>query len=127
MRNLFIIGAQRSGSTLLAQVLDLHPKIKLMTPVKPEPKYFLEKNYNGKQAYIDLFKGQEKNYDYFLEKSVSYIEHDDALKRICSDFPDARVLIILRNPIDRCLSNYRYSVENGMEKKRIFRSYSKFR
>ena len=117
MRNLFIIGAQRSGSTLLAQALDLHPKINLMTPVKPEPKYFLKKNYNGKQAYIDLFKGQEKNYDYFLEKSVSYIEHDDALKRIYSDFPDARVLIILRNPVDRCLSNYRYSVENGMEKR----------
>ena len=69
MKNLFIIGAQRSGSTLLAKTLDLHSKIELMTPVKPEPKYFLGSNYRGKQAYLDFFKIHEENHNYFLEKN----------------------------------------------------------
>lgn len=117
MKNLFIIGAQRSGSTLLAKTLDLHSKIKLMTPVKPELKYFLGSNYRGKQTYLDFFKIYEKNYNYFLEKSVSYIEHEDALRRINFDFPDAKILVIFREPVSRCWSNYKYSVENGIEKR----------
>ena len=117
MKNLFIIGAQRSGSTLLAKTLDLHPKIKLITPIAPEPKYFLEKNYDGKQSYLDLLNKLKGNFDYFLEKSVSYIEHDDALKRISYDFHDAKILLILREPVDRCWSNYKYSIENRVEKR----------
>lgn len=115
MKNIFIIGAQRSGSTMLAKVLDLHPEIKLMTPIHPEPKYFLKQNYMGKEAYTDLFKKYDKDHKFFLEKSVSYFEHTDALKRINDDFPDSKVLIILRDPIDRCWSNYKFSVNNGVE------------
>jgi len=117
VKNLFIIGAQRSGSTMFAKTLDLHPKIKLITPIKPEPKYFLDRNYDGKQTYLDLLKKFKGNFDYFLEKSVSYIEHDDALSRINCDFPDAKILVILREPVNRCWSNYKYSVENGIEKR----------
>ena len=88
-----------------------------MTPIKPEPKYFLGSNYRGKQIYLDFFKRYEENYNYFLEKSVSYIEHEDALKRINFDFPNAKILVIFREPVSRCWSNYKYSVENGIEKR----------
>jgi hypothetical protein len=126
VKNLFIIGAQRSGSTLLAKTLDLHSKIKLMTPIKPEPKYFLGSNYLGKQTYLDFFKIYGKSFNYFLEKSVSYIEHEDALKRINFDFPDAKILIIFREPVSRCWSNYKYSRENGIEKREFSEAIENF-
>ncbi len=117
MNNLFIIGAQRSGSTLLAKTLSFHPNIKLYSPINPEPKYFLDKNYQGKQTYTDMLKKIDGDYDYFLEKSVSYIEHDNALQRISCDLPNAKILVIFREPVSRCWSNYKYTYENGIEKR----------
>jgi hypothetical protein len=35
--------------------------------------------------------------------------------RIKNYYPDARILVILRNPVERAYSNYRFSVENGVE------------
>jgi hypothetical protein len=122
LNNLFIIGAQRSGSTLLAKLLEFHPKIKLISPVTPEPKYFLKDQYKGKQLYLDNFIPLNHTYDYLLEKSVSYIEHVDALKRINIDFPEAKILIILREPINRCWSNYKYSLENKVESRNFMDS-----
>ena len=76
MKNLFIIGAQRSGSTLLAKTLDLHSKIKLMTPIKPEPKYFLGTIIAANKFTLIFLKDMKKIITIFL-KSVSYIEHEE--------------------------------------------------
>ena len=45
MKQIFIIGCQRCGTSNLYGYLDQHPNIHLAKPIRPEPKYFLQKDF----------------------------------------------------------------------------------
>lgn len=118
MKHLFIVGAQRSGSTYLYQLLDDHPQVSMAHPVRPEPKFFLNEQWIAKGPdYYDktCFADRKASALYLGEKSTSYIESQEAATRIRHFFPDARILVILRDPVIRAYSNYRFSVANGLE------------
>lgn len=118
MNALFIVGAQRSGTTYLYYLLDAHPQICMARPPRPEPKFFLnpENFLNGKAHYEShYFKSFNADHLYIGEKSTSYIESRLAAERIKEFYPNARILMILRDPITRAYSNYRFSVMNGIE------------
>ena len=112
----FIIGAQRCGTTALAQLLDRDPRIELARPFRPEPKFFLDEglavrgtDYYERTYFSDsgaLRRG---------EKGTSYIESAEAASRIARAYPAARILAIVREPVARAVSNYRFSVANGVE------------
>jgi len=55
----------------------------------------------------------------FAEKSTSYIESSEAGVRIKRMFPDARIIVSFRDPVFRAISNYFFSVRNGLEKRSI--------
>lgn len=111
---LAIIGAQRSGSTFLYNVLNQHPDIKMYQPIRPESKYFLQNKSTGKQDLIDIF-GKINNEKFIGEKCTSYIESPEIGDKILGLFPQSKLLVILRNPIDRAISNYHFSKDNGLE------------
>ena len=118
MEILFIVGAQRSGTTYLYTMLDSHPQILMARPIRPEPKYFLrDSTYKRNSAYYEslYYESRRKEHLYIGEKSTSYIESNVAAERIKSMYPEAKILIMLRNPVTRTYSNYRFSVENGIE------------
>lgn len=118
MNHLFIIGAQRSGSTYLYHILDEHPEIAMSRPVRPEPKFFLnDQLYARGRAYYEdtYFSGHHGEIRYYGEKSTSYIESVVAANRIHQFYPNARILIILRDPVIRAYSNYRFSVAHKLE------------
>ncbi len=118
MKHLFIVGAQRSGSTYLYQLLDEHPQISMAHPVRPEPKFFLNEQgvAKGPDYYEQTcFADRKADALYLGEKSTSYIESPEAATRIQRFFPDARILVILRDPVLRAYSNYRFSAANGLE------------
>lgn len=118
----FIVGAQRSGTTYLYNILDEHPQIAMAKPVKPEPKFFLNdiEFKAGKQYYLQkYFNDVDDNVKVFGEKGTSYIEFSYVADRIYSFFANAKILIILRNPVDRALSNYFFSVDNGLESRSL--------
>ena len=117
----FIVGAQRSGSTFLYTILEDHPEICMAHPMKPEPKYFIDEK---------VYREDLSNYDYLFyahyinektrgEKSVSYFEMEEAAARIAKGFPQSKILVILRNPVNRAISNYYFSKENGLETRTI--------
>lgn len=118
MNHLFIVGAQRSGSTYLYHLLDSHPEVCMAKPVRPEPKFFLSDDlyrrgrefYEG--TYFTSIPGQTRCRG---EKSASYIESLTAARRIRDFYPDARILMILRDPVQRAWSNYRFSRQNRLE------------
>ncbi len=122
----FIIGAQRCGSTWLHSVLNEHPCIAMAKPVKPEPKFFL----NPDNSNIETDRYFQKHFSDTIdipikgEKSTSYIEYPEIAHRIRSLFPSAKAVVILRNPIHRAISNYRFSLQNGIEYRTIFQAFN---
>lgn len=115
-RHFFIAGAQRSGTTWLYRMLEQHPRIAMAQPLRPEPKFFISDALYGQGiAHYREHYFPAGEHDWFGEKSTSYIEHPIAAERIARHFPDALILFLLRDPVERAISNYRFSVDNGLE------------
>ncbi len=133
--NFFIVGAPKAGTTSLYYYLDAHPEV-FMSSIK-EPNYFSyqatadqqlyykEKGIATWDKYIALFKSIEQK-KAIGEASVSYLFYPEAAKKIKEKFPKARIIIMLRNPIERAISHYNMdyklgyidcSLENAIQKK----------
>ena len=127
--NLIIPGASRSGTSFLFGILKQHPQI--FTPPIKELQFFeKEIEYTkGMSHYSNHFKGSEC-YDVRMESSPPYFhkgilideqgkhkfnEQDDAVSRIAKHLPDAKILITLRNPIERLYSQYNKNYFQGKE------------
>lgn len=118
MNHLFIVGAQRSGSTYLYHLLNCHPQVVMAQPIRPEPKFFLsdEQPVRNRAFYErTYFSDYPPETCYLGEKSTSYIESQAATKRIREFYPDARILMVLRDPVLRAWSNYCFSKQHGLE------------
>lgn len=116
-KHLFIIGAQRCGTTYLYKILDSHPEVCMAKPVKPEPKYFMNPGTAGKgyETYLRTYFSNAGKAAWLGEKSTSYIECDEAAIAIKRIIPDATLLVILRNPVERAISHYAFSCEHRLE------------
>jgi len=116
-QHFFLVGAQRSGTTYLYHALNEHPDIEMAVPIKPEPKFFLAPDSLalGVGHYEATFFRGKPGARVRGEKSTTYIESEAAAGRIAAAFPDSRILISLRNPVNRAISNYWFSVNNGKE------------
>ena len=120
VERVFIIGVQRCGTTLLYHLLDEHPDIVMAKPVRPEPKVFLGDSLTGDaRSYDALLFPDDPPSQVRGEKSTSYLEYDDALRRMSITFPQAKVMVVLRDPVRRALSHYQFSVVNGLEQRSI--------
>src|SRR5919109_998147 len=109
--NFFIVGAQKAGTTSLYHYLKEIPGV-YMSRVK-EPAYFAP-NYvrpdpgrflRDKKEYLRLFENA-MGYIAVGEATPIYLWDPDAPKLIHQTVPYARIIIILRDPIERAYSNY---------------------
>ena len=111
----FIIGGQRCATTWLWRALSAHPDIEMAHPMRPEPKYFLKvpaENQSQDSYSKAHYSGTTKVRG---EKSTSYSESVPAVRNILAMFPKARFVMLIRDPIDRAISNVRFSRDNGLE------------
>jgi len=120
MPNFLVIGAMKSGTTALYYYLEQHPQI-YMSPIK-EPNFFC---YEGQVVadrnsitqigdYQDLFKGVSGE-KAIGEASHCYLYEPRAVERIEHYVPEAKLIAILRNPVDRAHSHFLHLVRNGTE------------
>ncbi len=111
-------GAPRSGTTFLAQALQRHPGIFLAQPIAPEPKVCLRDHPDGDAGlladYARFFAAAPAGTQR-VEKTTNYLENDAARPRLARVLPDARFLFILREPVARAYSNWKWSTKNGLE------------
>ncbi|HEY8456640.1 MAG TPA: sulfotransferase [Actinopolymorphaceae bacterium] len=112
-----IAGAPRSGTTWLRSALERHPRIWMAKPVVPEPKFFLVDDLytQGIEEYSRRWFSDVPAGCAAGEKSTNYLESAQAAERMAAHLPDVRLIFVLREPIARAISNYRWSVMNGME------------
>jgi len=127
--NFFIIGAAKSGTSSLYKYLDQHPQI-YMSPVK-EPHYFsyrekylfskgpndlkrMEGATSDLNSYLLLFK-HAANEKCIGEASTTYLDSLDAPHAIKSFVPQAKIIVILRNPVDRAYASFMHLRRDGVE------------
>ena len=115
--HLLVIGAQRSGTTYLHSLLDSHPEITMARPSRPEPKVFCdaEASARGVQWYRETYFAHASSERLLGEKSTSYIEDAAAPKRAAAMLGEAHIVVMLRDPVERAVSNWRFSTQNGLE------------
>ena len=131
-QNLFVIGSMRSGTTLLRNILAAHPEIYMN--VIDEPGSFADCGSRGidriisnreyrdnSDIYLKIFNSQN-NCTYNGESSSYYTCMpliNGAADKILEINPDARLLYIIRDPIDRTISHYWHRVVNDGESRSI--------
>ena len=101
--NFFIAGTMRSGTTSLARYLDAHPEVFVSHP--KEIHFFDLKFDKGIEWYSRLFANAD-GAAAAGDATPSYVYLEDAVTRMAQTVPEARVIITLRNPIDRAYSHY---------------------
>jgi hypothetical protein len=101
--NFFLIGAPRCGTTALSSYLADNPQVCFSRP--KEPHYFSLFAHASlddlETAYLArYFSHYRESHKAIGEGSVSYLYSPDALRRILHLNPEARFIVILRNPLD---------------------------
>lgn len=118
-RHFLVIGAQRCGTTYLRTLLDEHPGILMASPVVPEPKVFLtdEVVARGLGWYRATWFAAAAGHDDLVlgEKSTSYLEDPAAAARAAAVLGDARIIVQVRDPVERAVSNWQLSTRHGLE------------
>jgi len=99
------IGAMKSATTWLSECLRYHPEIFISSPKEI---HFFSINYDkGMNWYLKHFN-KSSNYKSKGEFSVSYLSHPEASKRIKKNLGEIKLLVSLRNPVERFISHYKY-------------------
>ncbi len=98
-----MVGCQRCGTTWTAAALRDHPQVYL--PTKKQS-YFFDRNYDkGIDWYLQKFSGVEPEQVAVGEIATGYCL-PEAVPLMAKHFPDIKLLMVMRNPIDRAYSNY---------------------
>lgn len=109
-----IIGAVKGATTWSARALARHPAVFIPGP---EPHFFSSEFANGPDWYLDLFADAAPG-AVIGEKSADYLAHPDAAARMAAFVPDARLIVQLRNPIERAYSDYCMLYRRGTVRER---------
>ncbi len=115
--NFFIVGAPKCGTTSLHEYLQHHPDVYM--PYYKEPHFFGTdlhgsrfRQFRSQPAkYLKLFR-DARGASRIGESSPWYLVSERAAAEIHSYAPDARIIIMLRNPVDMMYSmwsQFRYS------------------
>ena len=115
--NFLIIGAARSGTTTLYNCLKKHPLIYLPKNKRPEPHFFLKNKEfkKGYEYYIGKYFFNSSLNQIKGEASTSYLFQKYVPSRIYKYIPNCKFIIMLRNPVERAISNYLFTYNNGIE------------
>lgn len=101
-----VIGSQKAGSTSVHRALRQHPEV--FVPGKKELNFFfLDAEYRkGLPWYERLFETDAPGIKARGEASPGYICHPETPRRIHDALPDVKLVLTVRNPIDRAYSQY---------------------
>jgi hypothetical protein len=116
-----IVGAQRAGTTTLYRILEQHPAVARPT-VNKGIAYFDIANDRGPRWYRGHFPLRWQAHRHHgpdvvtFESSGYYLFHPLAAGRIARELPDVKVVVMVREPVERAYSAHRHEMARGYEK-----------
>ena len=121
--NLFLVGAPKAGSSLLWTMMKEHKDIFFSTNPEKEINYFsydelthnsYYKDYKVKSEYdyLKVFK-KGQSVKYLVDGSVSYFAYPSIPKKLYEFNSDAKIIVIVRDPVLRAFSHYNMDKRMG--------------
>ncbi len=138
--NLVVIGAMKCGTTALHRLLDKHPQIAMSDPKELNFFFGPVDATGGKQSGMSPAKAEQlgwtrgnwhRGVEWYAhhfppaavrgESSPGYTspDHPEVAARMAAVLPTARLVYLVRDPIDRALSQYRHHVAEGTERRPV--------
>jgi hypothetical protein len=113
-----IIGTQRGGTSSLFKYLAAHPNV--VRSLRKETEFFSREYFRGLgwyRAHFPLRVRASLRRDRLLtfEATPDYLFHPHAPARAAEIVPDAKIIVLLRNPVERAISHYLHMVAIGLE------------
>lgn len=106
-----IIGAQRSGTTSLFDALMHHSRVTV--PTRREVHYFDLNYWRGRRWYLRRFRRPPGMWS--GESSPYYLYHPAVPARLARDLPAARLIVLVRDPIERAWSQHQHNLATGRD------------
>jgi hypothetical protein len=121
--NFFIVGAPKCGTTSLSEYLRDHPNIFVSKP--KEPQYFSEdfpklRFVTSLDNYLKLFEKSSDKHLAVGEASATYLYSSVAINRIYQFNKKAKIIAILRNPVDMVYSLHSQFIYDFAEDEKEF-------
>ena len=123
-----ICGGQRCGTTSLYRALAAHPAV-LKAVLHKGVHYFDVGYHRGPRWYRGHFPSQRRAdrvmrrlgvVPQTFESSPYYMYHPHAVSRIATDLPWVRLVVLVRDPVERAYSQHAHEVARGFETERSF-------
>ncbi|HJU09290.1 MAG TPA: sulfotransferase, partial [Candidatus Binataceae bacterium] len=121
--NFFLVGAAKAGTTSIYAYLSEHPEIffpvikepHFFTQVRPAPEQrFLIEAVSKRSAYLKLY-AHASNHRVIGDASPSYLWHPEVPRRIHDEVPEAKIAVVLRDPVERAYSHYLMDYREGAQ------------
>ena len=106
--NTFIIGIQKAGTTSLDDWLNQHPQIYCYNTLKDVLLFFRFKSRKEMEDRMAKEIPAYNNEPVVLQSAVNYIFYPQYIQQLSENTPGARLIVLLRNPVDRAVSSYFY-------------------
>jgi hypothetical protein len=107
-----ILGAQKCGTSSLHNYLTQHPDV--IPPLRKEVHYF-DLNYGRGEDWYRAHFGRLDQPGLNLDSSPYYLFHPVVPERLHELLPDARLIVLLRDPVRRAYSHYWHERDKGRE------------
>ena len=107
------LGVQKAGTSWIHAVLRSHPDIELIATDNDKDSRFFSHFYDHGYEWYEQYYSGFNPLAVKGEFSTSYFYNSDAPARLKSYCPDAKLMVCLRDPVDRILSNHRHEIRLG--------------
>ena len=113
--NTILIGVQKAGTSSIYNWISQHPEVYGPQEIKDLHYFSLDKYFERGDSFLSSFYPNYNNEKIIMCGGVNYIYFPFVAKRINTFNPDAKLILILRNPVKRAYSAYTYFYKLGVE------------
>ncbi len=117
----FVVGAAKSGTTALWKYFQKHPDVFVTDTIEAKELGYYSNQYgvSSKSEYLSFFKNAEPD-QLIGEVCHVYLTSNESADWIKQEVPNAKIIIMLRNPVERAYSLYNWMIMHGYEYQNSF-------